>query len=79
MLRFAAPEHLVAEVEINSAWERIGENITISVKESLGYFELNKHKPRFDKGGSKLLTKQSKLQWLQDPSERNLDNLNIVR
>jgi hypothetical protein len=31
-------------MEINSAWETIRENINISAKESLGYFELKKHK-----------------------------------
>jgi hypothetical protein len=31
--RFAALEHLDAEVEINSAWEMIRENIKISAKE----------------------------------------------
>jgi hypothetical protein len=42
---------------------------------------LKKHKPRFDKGCSKLVDqrKQAKLQWLQDPSEINGDNLNSVR
>jgi hypothetical protein len=42
---------------------------------------MKKHKPRFDKGCSKLLDqgKQAKLQWLQDPSEINRDNLNSVR
>jgi hypothetical protein len=43
--RFAALENLDAEVEINSAWETIRENIKISAKDSLGYFELKKHKP----------------------------------
>jgi hypothetical protein len=40
-----------------------------------------KHKPWFDEGRSKLLDqrKQAKLQWLQDPSEINGDNLNNVR
>jgi uncharacterized protein YaaR (DUF327 family) len=68
-------------VEINSVWEMIGENIKISAKESLGYFELKKHKPWFDEGCSKLVDqkKQAKLQWLQDPSEINGDNLNNVR
>jgi hypothetical protein len=33
-----------AEVDINSAWEMNGENIEISAKESLGYYELKKHK-----------------------------------
>jgi hypothetical protein len=46
--RFAALEDLDTEVEINSAWETIRENIQISAKESLGYFELKKHKPCFD-------------------------------
>jgi hypothetical protein len=63
-------EDLEAEVEINTIWETIRENIKISVKESLGYYELKKHKPWFDKGCSKLLDqrKQAKLQWLQDPN-----------
>jgi hypothetical protein len=43
--RFAALEDLGTEVEINSAWETIRENIKISAKESLGYVELKKHKP----------------------------------
>jgi hypothetical protein len=43
--RFAALEDLDEEVEINSAWETIKENIKISAKENLGYFELKKHKP----------------------------------
>jgi hypothetical protein len=42
---------------------------------------LKKHKPWFDEGCSKLLDqrKEDKLQWLQDPSEINGDNLNNVR
>jgi hypothetical protein len=46
--RFAALEDLHAEVELNSAWETIRENIKISDKESLGYFECKKHKPWFN-------------------------------
>jgi hypothetical protein len=41
--RFVALEDLHAEVEINRAWETIRENIKISAKESLGYFECKKH------------------------------------
>jgi hypothetical protein len=65
-------------VEINSAWEMIGENIKISAKESLGYFELKKHKPWFYEECSELLDqrKQALLQWLQKPSDINGDNLN---
>jgi hypothetical protein len=79
--RFAALEDWDAEVEINSAWETIRENIKISAKESLGYFELKKHKPWFDEGCSELLylRKEAKLQWLQVPNEINGDNLNNVR
>jgi hypothetical protein len=66
--RFAALEDLDAEVEINSAWETIKENIQISAKESLCYFEMKKHKPWFDEECSKVLhqRKEAKLQWLQD-------------
>jgi hypothetical protein len=73
-------EDLNTEVEINSVWETIGGNINISAKESLGCFKLKKHKSWFEKGCSKLLNqrKQAKLQWLQDPSEINGDNLNSV-
>jgi hypothetical protein len=79
--RFAALEDLDTEVEINSAWETIRENIKISAKEILGYFELKKHKLWFDEGCSKLLDqrKQAKLQWLQDLNEINRDNLNNIR
>jgi hypothetical protein len=71
--RFAALEDLDAEVQINSAWEMIRENIKTSAKESLSYFELKKHKPWFDEGCSKLLDerKQAELQWVVIGSKRN--------
>jgi hypothetical protein len=50
--RFAALEDLDKEVEINSPLAMIRENIKISAKESLGYFELKKRKPWFDEGCS---------------------------
>jgi hypothetical protein len=64
-------------VDINKTWETIRENINISAKGSLGYYKEKKHKPWYDKGYSKLLDqkKQAKLQWLQDPTEINGDNL----
>jgi ribosomal protein S17E len=48
---------------------------------SLGYYELKKHKPWFDDGCSKLLDqrKQVNMQWLQDPSEINGNNLNDTK
>jgi hypothetical protein len=77
----ATLENLSTEVEINSAREMIRENIKVSGKESLGFYGMKKHMPWFNEGYSKLLDerKQAKLQWLQDPSEINGDNLNNVR
>jgi hypothetical protein len=48
-----ALKDLEAEVKINIAWETIKENIKTSAEESLGYFELQKHKAWFDEGCSK--------------------------
>jgi hypothetical protein len=48
------------DVDINKAWETVRENIKISVSESLGYYELKKHKPQFNEGCSKLLDQGSK-------------------
>jgi hypothetical protein len=47
-----------------SACETIIENIIISAKESLGYYELKKHKPWFNEGCATLLDqrKQAKFQ-----------------
>jgi hypothetical protein len=50
-----ALEHMDAEVDINSVWETIRENIKMSAKENLDYYELKKDKPWFDKGCSELL------------------------
>jgi RNAse (barnase) inhibitor barstar len=50
--RFAVLEDLDKEVEINSTWEMIRENIKIPAEESLGYCELKKHKPWFDEACS---------------------------
>jgi hypothetical protein len=79
--RFVALENLDTKMDINRVWETIRENIKISAKVCLGYYELKKHKPWFNKGWSKLLEqrKQAKLQSLQDPSKINGDNMNIIR
>jgi hypothetical protein len=70
-----------AEVDINRTWGSIRKNIKISAKESLGYYELKKHKPWFNKGCSKLLDQreQGTQQWLQNPSKINGDNMNNIR
>jgi hypothetical protein len=74
-------ENLHDEVDINTAWKTIRENIKISAKGAIGCYELKKHKPWFDEGYSKLLDqrKQAKLQWLQAPSEINGHNLSNIR
>jgi hypothetical protein len=45
---FGYLENLDTKVDINRAWEIIRENIKISAKESLGYYELKKHESWFD-------------------------------
>jgi hypothetical protein len=80
--RFAALEDLDAEVAMgNGAWETIRDSIKISTKESLCCFEFKNHKQWCDEGCPKILyqRKEDKLQWLQDPREINVDNLNNVR
>jgi hypothetical protein len=44
-------------------------------------FERKQYKPWFDEGCSKFLDqrKQAKMQWLQNPNQSNVDNLNNVR
>jgi hypothetical protein len=42
---FEVLENLDTEVNVNKAWKTIRETIKISAKESLGYYELKKHKP----------------------------------
>ena len=79
--RFAALGNISDDGDINRAWENIKENIKTSAKESLGLLELKQHKPWFDEECLHFLDerKQAKLQWVQDPSQRNVDTLNNVR
>jgi len=42
--RFAALENLGDSEDINRVWENIKENITISAIDTLGLYELNRHK-----------------------------------
>jgi len=79
--RFAALVNLRDDEDINRAWEIIKQNIITSAKESLGLHEVKQHKPRFDEEYLGFLDrkKQAKMQWIQDPSQSNVDNLNNVR
>jgi hypothetical protein len=59
----------------------IKESIKISAKESIGLYEKKQHKLWYDEGCSKFLdqSKQAKMQWLQNPNQSNVDNLNFVK
>ena len=74
-------ENLNEGEDENRTWENIKENIKTSVKESLGVQEWKQHKPWFDEECLGFLDqkKRSKMQWVQDPSQSNVDNLNNVR
>ena len=72
--KFAALEILVDlsdSEEFNMAWEVIQENIKISTKSVVGVYEWKKQKAWSDKQSSRFLdhAKQTKVQWLQDPSQ----------
>jgi hypothetical protein len=56
---------------LNSTWKSIRQNINISEKQNLGSHNLKHNKPWFDDKRSKLIDqrKQTKLQWLQIPSQ----------
>jgi hypothetical protein len=61
--KFAALENLEDSGDINGAWDNIREKIKSSAKESLGYCEPERRKPRFDEECSNLADrwKQTKL------------------
>jgi hypothetical protein len=79
--RFAATENLSDGEDIYRAWENITKNIKTLAKESLGLHEFKQHKPWFDEECLGFLEKrkQAKMQWLNDPTQSNVDNLNNVR
>jgi hypothetical protein len=75
--RFVGLENISDSEYINRAWENIKENIKTSVKERLDVQELEQHKPWFDEClGFLDQRKQVKIQWVQDPSQSNVDNVN---
>jgi hypothetical protein len=57
------------------------ENIQTSAKESLGLHEFKQNKPWFDEECLGFLDqrKRTKMQWIQDPKQSNVDNLKNVR
>jgi len=78
--RFTALESLSDSEDINRTWENIKQNIKTSAKESLGLYKLKQHRPSFDDECLGFLDqrKQAKMQWLQDPNQSSVDNLNNV-
>jgi len=79
--RFAALENSDDNEDVNRTLENIEENIQTSAKESLGLDELKQNKPWFDEECLGFLDqrKRTKIQWTEDPSHSNVDNLNNVR
>jgi len=79
--RFAALKNSDNDEDANRTWENIKENIQTSSKESLGLDEFKLNKPWFDEKCLGFLDqrKRAKIQWIQDPSQSNVDNLNKVR
>jgi hypothetical protein len=79
--RFAALESSDKSFGINNAQKSIRENIKTSAKDNLGYQKLKHNKSWFDDECSKLIDqrKKAKLQWLQNPSKINEDNLQNLR
>jgi len=61
-------------------WRTV-KRITKPQLKSLGLHELKQHKPWFDEECLGFLDqrKQAKMQWVQAPSQSNVDNLNNVR
>jgi hypothetical protein len=76
--RYAALENVSEDEEISRASESIKENIKTS---ATGTHEIKQHKPWFDEKCLGILDqrKQTKMQWIQDPSQSNVDTLNKVR
>ena len=77
--RFAALEssdEVGKELDVNSVWENIRDNIKIAAEQSIGYYETKKKKPWFDEDCSMVVErrKQAKLKFLQDPVQANRDN-----
>jgi hypothetical protein len=60
--RIVALEDLGDDLYISRAWETIRENIKISAKERLDYYELKYHKPWFHEEYSELSDKKKTIQ-----------------
>ncbi|KAJ4436047.1 hypothetical protein ANN_18674 [Periplaneta americana] len=72
----ASSDEVEEELDVNSMWENIRDNIKIAAEQSIGYYETKKKKPWFDEDCCMVVErrKQAKLKFLQDPVEANRDN-----
>ncbi|KAJ4435583.1 hypothetical protein ANN_18199 [Periplaneta americana] len=72
----ASSDEVEEELDVNSVWENIRDNIKIAAEQSIGYYETNKRKPWFDEDCCMVVErrKQAKLKFLQEPVEANIDN-----
>jgi len=79
--RVAALENLNDGEDIKRAWENIKKNIKTLGKESLDLYVSKQHKPWFDEEYVRCLSQrtQTKSQWLQNPNQSRVDNINNVR
>jgi len=79
--RFTALEKLNEDEDVNRIWGNIKHTIQTSAKESLRMHEWKQHKTWFDEECLGFLDqrKRAKMQWVQDPCQSNVDNLNSVR
>ncbi|KAJ4448541.1 hypothetical protein ANN_10559 [Periplaneta americana] len=77
--RFAAlatADEAEEELDVNSVWDNIRDNIKIAAEQSIGYLETKKKKPWFDEDCSIAVDRrnQAKLKFLQEPIVENRDN-----
>ncbi|KAJ4430619.1 hypothetical protein ANN_19208 [Periplaneta americana] len=72
----ASSDEVEEELDVNSMWENIRDNIKIAAEQSIGYYETKKKKPWFDEDCCMVVErrKQAKLKFLQYPVEANRDN-----
>jgi len=74
-------ENLSDDEDVDRTWENIKVNIKTLAKENLGLHELKQIKPWFEEECLGVLDqrKWAKIQWIRDPSQSNVNNLNNVR
>ena len=74
-------ENLKDDEDVNRTSKNIKENIQTSGKESMGLDEFKQNKPWFAEECLGFLDQRmrAKMQWIQDPSQSNVDVLNNAR